>query len=70
MLIRDPKENLSREKEVKVKIPMSHHVRLHSMKVLTGRPISDTVTAALDAYFVAHPLGHGFDAAATDASSS
>lgn len=60
MLIREPKENLNREKEVKVKIPMSYHVRLHSMKVLTGKPISDTVTEALEAYFVTHPVGHTY----------
>ena len=41
---------------------MGHHVRLHSMKVLTGKPISDTVAEALEAYFAAHPVvGHAFD---------
>jgi len=40
-----------RVKEVKVKIPVHYHVRLHSMKVLTGKQISDAVTEALDAYF-------------------
>ena len=58
MLIREYKGDLSQEKEVKVKIPMSFHVRLHSMKVLTGKPISDAVTEALEAYFQTHPLGH------------
>lgn len=58
MLISDPKPDPDREKEVKVKIPVSYHVRLHSMKVLTGKPISDAVTEALEAYFAAHPLGH------------
>lgn len=62
-LINGPKSDTSRAKEVKVKIPMSHHVRLHSMKVLTGKPISDTVTEALEAYFASHPaMGHAFDA--------
>jgi hypothetical protein len=61
MLINDPKNHdPSRAKEVKVKIPMAHHVRLHSMKVLTGKAISDTVTEALEAYFVAHPIAHPF----------
>jgi hypothetical protein len=36
---------------VKVKIPVSHHIKLHSMKVLTGKQISDAITEALDAYF-------------------
>lgn len=59
MLIREPKIDPSREKEVKVKIPVSHHIRLHSMKVLTGKQISDAITEALDAYFAAHTFdGH------------
>ncbi|MFA5862309.1 MAG: hypothetical protein WDA16_11510 [Candidatus Thermoplasmatota archaeon] len=51
MLIHDPKLDLTRSKEVKVKIPVSHHIKLHSMKVLTGKQISDAITEALDAYF-------------------
>ncbi|HET6405491.1 MAG TPA: hypothetical protein VFH78_12665 [Candidatus Thermoplasmatota archaeon] len=62
MFIHDPKPDPGRAKEVKVKIPVSYHVRLHSMKVLTGKPISDAVTEALEAYFLAHPLGRPFDA--------
>ena len=63
MLINPPKTDPLGSKEVKVKIPMSHHVRLHSMKVLTGKQISDTVTEALNEYFATHPIGHhAFDA--------
>lgn len=51
MLIHDPKPDPMRSKEVKVKIPVSHHIKLHSMKVLTGKQISDAITEALDAYF-------------------
>lgn len=51
MLIREPKADPARAKEVKVKIPVSHHIKLHSMKVLTGKQISDAITEALDAYF-------------------
>jgi hypothetical protein len=51
MIIHEPKPDTSRAKEVKVKIPVSHHIRLHSMKVLTGKQISDAITEALDAYF-------------------
>lgn len=51
MLINDKKHDPSREKEVKVKIPVGYHIKLHSMKVLTGKPISDAVTEALEAYF-------------------
>lgn len=70
MLIEPPKGDPSRAKEVKVKIPMSYHVRLHSMKVLTGKPISDTVTEALEAYFVSHPAGHAFAPAENDVETS
>ena len=51
MMIREPRIDAGRAKEVKVKIPVSHHIKLHSMKVLTGKQISDAITEALDAYF-------------------
>lgn len=50
MLINERK-TIDRVKEVKVKIPINYHIKLHSMKVLTGKAISDTVTEALQAYF-------------------
>ncbi len=56
MLIREPKEDQNRAKEVKVKIPVNYHIKLHSMKVLTGKPISDAVTEALEAYFADRPF--------------
>ena len=58
MLIDHAKPDPTRAKEVKVKIPVSYHVRLHSMKVLTGKPISDAVTEALEAYFQTHAISH------------
>lgn len=48
---RDEITDLGRMKEVKVMIPINQHIRLHSVKVLTGKPISNTVTEALDQYF-------------------
>lgn len=51
MYIQHPPIDLETAKEVKVKIPVRHHVRLHSMKVLTGKQIGDAVSEALDAYF-------------------
>ncbi|HET6403900.1 MAG TPA: hypothetical protein VFH78_04585 [Candidatus Thermoplasmatota archaeon] len=51
MMIREAKVDPARAKEVKVKIPVAHHIKLHSMKVLTGKQISDAITEALDAYF-------------------
>jgi len=50
LLINERRE-IEQVKEVKVKIPVNYHIKLHSMKVLTGKPISDTVTEALEAYF-------------------
>ncbi|MEA3200686.1 MAG: hypothetical protein QOE90_2114 [Thermoplasmata archaeon] len=56
MMIREPKPDPTRAKEVKVKIPVSHHIRLHSMKVLTGKQISDAITEALDVYFASRGM--------------
>ncbi|MCA1813635.1 MAG: hypothetical protein LC624_06755 [Halobacteriales archaeon] len=50
---------MDRVKEVKVKIPINYHIKLHSMKVLTGKAISDTVTEALEAYFGGMKTGPG-----------
>ncbi|MGQ0535012.1 MAG: hypothetical protein ACT4PT_02960 [Methanobacteriota archaeon] len=38
------------EKELKVKIPVEYHIKLHTVKVLRGQTISDTVKAALGSY--------------------
>lgn len=52
MLIKEADdEDLDRDKEVKVKVPVSYHIKLHSMKVLTGKQISEAVTEALGQYF-------------------
>jgi hypothetical protein len=40
-------------KEIKVRIPVAFHLKLHAFKVLKGKPISDTIVEALDAYFKA-----------------
>jgi hypothetical protein len=42
-------------KEIKVKIPMNYHIKLHTLKVLKGQSISDTVELALAKYFETHP---------------
>jgi hypothetical protein len=47
-----PSDDAEPLKEVKVKIPLEYHVKLHSMKVLTGQQISDTITEALRSYFL------------------
>jgi len=42
---------LGDDKEIKVRIPLDYHIKLHTVKVVSGAPISDTVKAALDDYF-------------------
>lgn len=43
-------------KEVKLKLPLRHHVSLHSLKLLRNESISDLVSGALEAYFARTPL--------------
>ncbi len=38
-------------KELKVKLPLRHHIKLHSLKLVKKEPISDTVLKALTDYF-------------------
>ena len=42
---------LDGDKEMKVRIAVRLHVQLHSLKILEGKPIQETVTEALEAYF-------------------
>lgn len=42
---------LAEEKEIKVKIPLEFHIKLHTLKVLRGQSISNTVEIALGRYF-------------------
>ena len=42
---------MDEDKEIKVRIPLDYHVKLHTVKVVSGIPISDTVKAALEGYF-------------------
>lgn len=43
--------SLGEAKEIKVKIPLDFHIKLHTLKVLKGQSISDTVEMALAKYF-------------------
>lgn len=60
---------LTELKEVKLKLPIRHHVSLHSLKLLRNQSISELVATALDAYFAknvvprAGPTGEGPPAA-------
>lgn len=38
-------------KDLKVRLPMRYHVQLQSLKVLTGKNISEAVEEALSQYF-------------------
>jgi len=51
MMIKEPTIDRNRSKELKVKLPVSQHLKLHSMKVLTGKQINETIQEALSAYF-------------------
>lgn len=45
--MRDPDE----QKEIKVKLPVRQHIKLHSIKLMMNQNISTTVERALEAYF-------------------
>lgn len=51
MRIRNETKDLSEPKTLKVSLPARLHLKLHSLKILSGTTISDTVEEALDAYF-------------------
>lgn len=55
---------LKEQKEIKVKIPLDYHVRLHTTKVIDGQSISETVQLALAKYFATIGVEHGAPASA------
>lgn len=38
-------------REIKVRLPAEFHIKLHTLKVLRGQPLSETVQIALAQYF-------------------
>lgn len=46
--------DMDEEKTLKVTIPKRMHLKLHSVKILTGRNISETVEEAVQAFFDEH----------------
>lgn len=44
-------QDLDALKEIKVAIPVAHHLKLHALKITENRNISETVSAAVEAYF-------------------
>ncbi len=53
-----PASELNETKEVKMRIPIAHLIRLHGLKLLSGQNISETVTKALEYYFQHVDEGH------------
>lgn len=51
MRIQEDDVDLSEPKTLKVSLPARLHLQLHSLKILTGTNISDTVEDALNSYF-------------------
>lgn len=49
--IQEGDTDLSERKTLKVSLPAKLHLQLHTVKILKGKNISDTVEAALDEYF-------------------
>lgn len=62
MLIAEPK-NESGPKELRVKIGVEYHLKLHALKLLRGKRMSEAVEEALSSYFervrVEHESAHG-----------
>lgn len=46
----DLEEELARQKEIKVKIPMDLYLKLHQNKIINGELLKDVVQEALDGY--------------------
>lgn len=46
----DLEEQLTDEKEIKVKIPMEMYLKLHQNKIINGAQIKEVVQDALDGY--------------------
>ncbi|PSG97840.1 hypothetical protein BRD56_03405 [Thermoplasmatales archaeon SW_10_69_26] len=51
MDIRDDDMDLDEDKTMKVSLPKRLHLKLHSLKILTGTTVSEMVEEAVVAYF-------------------
>lgn len=51
MDIRDDNMDLDEDKTMKVSLPKRLHLKLHSLKILTGTTVSEMVEEAVVAYF-------------------
>lgn len=59
MEIPTPDHDMSEPKTLKITLPARLHLRLHSVKILTGTTISDTVKQALAEFFEEPVEGEG-----------
>lgn len=50
-MIEDDASDAEGRKEMKVKVPTEYQLKLHSIKVLTGKKISTAVTEAIELWF-------------------
>ena len=57
---------LDERREVKVRIPVAFLIKLHGIKLLNGRGISETVTEALAMYFERVTRENGMSAEARE----
>ena len=67
MMIRTPVRKNDEPRILKVRLPLDMHIQLHSIKILTGRSISDAVEEALTEYFAVLGAAHAASAADADA---
>lgn len=59
MDIRDDDMDLDEDKTMKVSLPKRLHLKLHSLKILTGTTVSEMVEEAVIAYFEEQTDGEG-----------
>lgn len=51
MMIEPHENDKDALRELKVKVPITQHIRLHALKIRNGQQISETVQVALREYF-------------------
>lgn len=57
MTIREQETDMESERQLKVTVPPEMMIRLHSIKVLTGKNLTDQVREALEEYFAEMDAG-------------
>lgn len=57
----EPEKSEEEIREMKVRIPSDFYMKLHSLKLLTGKQISDAVTEALEMYFTEESFNNRVD---------